>query len=421
MRKKIAFAIDFVTYALTGGFKYYAWLLVLGFFVLMGAFTAYEQFTKGLIITGVTQQFSWELYIVNFVFLVGVAAAAVTVVFPAYVYKHKSMLKVVVLGEIVAIVAVPLCITFILFHMGRPDRLWHILPGIGIFNIPFSMLDWDVIALNGYLAFNIVGVFYYLYKRYSGGEVNKTFYMPLIFLSIPFALSIHTLTAFILNTMPAIPMWATSVMPIRFIATAFAAGPSLIIIIFLIINKTTKLEIDHDAIELLAQVVVWCLGLSLFLTMSEAITELYPGTEHSTSLQYLMFGLHGMNKLVPWYWASVALMVGAFIMLLSPSIRKHHERHLPLGCAMAFVGVWIEKGMTLVIPAFNPTPIGEFAEYTVSWVEISNTLGIWAGGFIALTLLMKGAIGVLTGDLRYAAREGESYTPAGDEGAVYSE
>jgi molybdopterin-containing oxidoreductase family membrane subunit len=421
MKKKISFAIDFARYALTGGIMYYSWLLFLGFFILIMVFTAYRQFTEGLIVTGVTDQNTWELYIVNFVFMVGVAAAAVTVVFPSYIYKHRHLKEIYVLGEILAMVAVPMCILFILFHMGRPDRLWHILPGIGFFNLPHSMLDWDVVALNGYLFFNVVAAFYYLYKRYTGGHLHKIFYMTLIYLCIIWAPTIHILTAFILNTMPAIPLWATSSMPIRFISTAFSAGPALIIMIFLIIRKNTKLAIHDKAIDTLSEIMVWCLGITLLLLVSEVVTELYPGTEHSHSLMSIMFGMHGVNKLVPWFWSSVILLTSGFIMLLIPRLRKDYKLYLPMACAMVFAGVWIEKGMNLVIPAFNPTPVGEFIEYTPSWIEIFNTIGIWALGAFAFTLLTKGAVGVLVGDVSYSEEPSYAVERGFAEGGGYAE
>jgi Ni/Fe-hydrogenase subunit HybB-like protein len=288
--------------------------------------------------------------------------------------------------------------------MGRPDRLWHLLPVIGIFNWPNSMLTWDVLVLNGYLVLNVVCGFYYLYKKYVGQEVNKSFYMPLVYISIVWALSIHTVTAFLINTMPSRPMWFHSMMPIKFITTAFAAGPSMIIISFLIIRKYTKLKIADEAIETLAQIVTWCLGIAIFLGISEVVTELYPGTEHSFSLQYLIFGKHGLSGLVIWYWASVVLMVTSFIMLLTPRLRRNHTFWLPLACAMTFAGIWIDKGMGLVVPAFIPSPIGELSEYTPSAIEIINTLGGWASGLFIFTLLAKGAIGVLLGDVKYTEK-----------------
>jgi molybdopterin-containing oxidoreductase family membrane subunit len=371
-------------------------------FVLAWAYGNYQQLTQGMIVTGLTDQVSWGLYLANFVFLVGVAAGAVTVVFPAYVYKHKGLHEVAVLGEMLAIAAVVMCMLFVINHMGRPDRLWHMLPFIGIYNWPGSMLTWDVIVLCGYLVLNLLGGFYFLYKKYANEPLNKGFYLPVIYIAIVWALSIHTVTAFLINTMPARPMWHHGMMPIRFISTAFAAGPALIIVIFTIVRNNTKLWIKDEAIDILSQIVVWCLGIALFLTMSEVVTELYHPTEHSLGLQYLMFGHNGLNALVPWFWFSIIALIGSFILLLIPAIRKDHKK-LPYICVVVFAGIWVEKGMGLLIPGSIPSPIGEFTQYSPTLIEIFNCLGNWAIGFIVLTILLKGAIGILLGEVKYAS------------------
>jgi molybdopterin-containing oxidoreductase family membrane subunit len=223
-----------------------------------------------------------------------------------------------------------------------------------------------------------------------------------VYVSIVWALSIHTVTAFLLATNPSRPMWFHSMMPIRFIATAFAAGPALIIIAFLIIRKNTKFWIDDSAIKLLATIVTWCLGIAIFLTLSEVVVELYARTEHANGLYYLMFGLHGLTGLVPWFWSAVVLMLVSFVLFLMPSFRNDMNK-LPIACALAFAGIWIEKGMGLVVPGFIPTPIGEVSEYYPTFVEWLMTLGIWAFGFFILTILLKGAIGILLGDIKFGA------------------
>jgi molybdopterin-containing oxidoreductase family membrane subunit len=417
------FCIDYVLCIWQGGIKYWSWLAFLWIFVFFWVYGNYMQLSEGMIVTGLTDQVSWGIYLANFVFLVGVAAGAVTVVFPAYVYKHKALHEVTVLGEMLAIAAVVMCMLFVLNHMGRPDRLWHMIPVIGIYNFPGSMLSWDVIVLVGYLLLNIIGGFYYLYKKYTGEPLNNAIYLPIIYVAIVWALSIHTVTAFLINTMPARPMWHHGMMPIRFIATAFAAGPALIIIVFTIIRNNTKLWIKDEAIDLLSQIVVWCLGIAIFLTISEVVTEFYHPTEHSLGLQYLMFGHNGLTGLVVWFWASMAGLVGSFLMLLIPSVRKNHNL-LPWICAVAFLSVWVEKGMGLMIPGSIPTPIGEFTEYSPSTIEIMNSLGNWAIGFIVLTLLLKGAIGILTGEVRLGNRgkaAGESAASGSSEREGYAD
>jgi molybdopterin-containing oxidoreductase family membrane subunit len=397
----VSFGIDFVTYILKGGPKFYIWLLFLFFFICLGMYGTYQQVTQGMVVTNLTDQVSWGIYMAQLVFLVGVAAAAVTVVFPAYIYKHKQMHEVVVIGEMLAISAVTMVVLFVFAHMGRPDRVWHIMPVIGILNWPNSMLTWDVLVLNGYLGLNAVGGFYYLYKKYTGNKVNNRFYMPLIYVSIVWAVSIHTVTAFLLNTMPARPMWFHSVMPLKFIVTAFAAGPSMIIIAFLIIRKNTALKIADEAINLLSQIVTYCLGVTLFLLLSEVVTEFYPSTEHSFSLEYLILGKHGLNMLVAWFWTSVIFMIAGFILLINPKTRKDHKLWLPIACILVFVGIWIDKGMGLVIPAHIPSPIGELSQYSPSRIEIMYAAGNWAIGLFMFTCLAKGAVGVLLGEVKF--------------------
>jgi len=406
IKKLVSFGIDSFLYVIKGGPKFYIWMLFLICLIVIGMYGAFQQLTKGMIVTNLTDQVSWGMYIANLVFLVGVAAAAVTIVFPSYVWKHKQMKEVVVIGEMLAISAVTMVILFVLAHMGRPDRLWHIFPSFlppfrGIFNWPNSMLAWDVLVLNVYLALNVIGGFYYLYKKYSGGKVNNTFYMPLVYISIVWAISIHTVTAFLINTMPARPMWFHSLMPIKFIVTAFSAGPAMIILAFFIIRKNTALKIKDEVFHLLSQIMGFCLAISLFLILSEVVTEYYPSTEHSYSLKYLITGMHGLNMLVPWFWASIVFMVVGFFILIIPKLRTDLKFWLPLACVLIFVGIWIDKGMGLVIPGHIPSPIGEFSEYYPSTIEIMNSLGNWAIGLFLFTVLAKGAVGVLTGEVKY--------------------
>ncbi|MBU0751691.1 MAG: polysulfide reductase NrfD [Gammaproteobacteria bacterium] len=399
MQQLISFTTDYTRYVLKGGTKFYAWMGSLAVLIVGMMYVFYLQNTDGLIVTGMTSQISDGLYLANLVFLVGVAAGAVTIVFPAYVYHHEGMHKVAVLGEMLAISAVIMVMVFVFAHMGRPDRLWHMIPPWGIYSFS-SMLGWDVMVLNGYLILNFICGFYYLWCKYSGNPINKKWFIPLVYVAIVWALSIHTVTAFLMANNPARPMWFHSMMPIRFIVTAFAAGPSLIILIFLVIRKNTKFWVDDSAIKLLTTIVQFCLGIAIFLTLSEVVVELYARTEHANGLYYLMFGLHGLTGLVPWFWSSLVLMVGAFILFLIPRFRNDFKL-LTIPCAMAFVGIWIEKGMGLIVPGYIPSPIGEVTEYHPSFVEWLLVLGIWAFGFFILTILLKGAIGIMLGEVKF--------------------
>mgnify|MGYP001827138527 CR=1 FL=1 len=80
---------------------------------------------------------------------VGVAAAAVMIILPSYIFKDKDLHKVVIIGEVVAIGALVMCLMFVFVDLGGPLQAWHMIPGIGLFNWPTSLLTWDVLVLNG--------------------------------------------------------------------------------------------------------------------------------------------------------------------------------------------------------------------------------------------------------------------------------
>ncbi len=103
---------------------------------LVGANAWAHQLAHGMQITSMTDQVSWGLYIANFTFGVGLAAGAVMMVIPAYLYDDHEMHDVVIIGELLAVAAIVVSLLFVVVDMGRPDRFWHIIPGIGRFNWP---------------------------------------------------------------------------------------------------------------------------------------------------------------------------------------------------------------------------------------------------------------------------------------------
>ncbi|MCI5207207.1 MAG: hypothetical protein D3910_00045 [Candidatus Electrothrix sp. ATG2] len=398
--KPIAFARDFFSYAIKGGNLYYGWLLFLSFFVLVGLGTTYVQMTKGLIVTGATDQVIWELFISNFIFTAHIAAAAVLVVIPAYIYKRKDMKDLAVLGEIIALTFVTIGLNFIMFHMGRPDRSWHAIPLIGIFNFPSSVLTYDIIVLNVYLVLNAVAVFYYLYKHYVGQPLNTTFYTPLIWFAVAWGPFIHIITAFILSSNAQIAVWHSALMPFSFLAMAAAAGPGLVIVTLLVIRKFTKLEVQDSVIDFFSQVIIWGVGALILMFAVEFFTELYPATHHAAPLEYAINGHNGMNPYGPWFWSIMTIFVVQFFLLCIKKIRKSYNFMLPLLCISVFLSVLFEKPSVLIFPAFSPTPLGEYAIYRPTLIEIFNVLFVWAGGFILLTMVLKGVVGVLVGDVQ---------------------
>jgi len=383
-----------------GDKKYYAWVSFLSFLMLLGASAYIGQLNRGLIVTAMRDQVSWGLYISNFTFLVGVAAAAVLLVIPAYLYNFKPIKEIVLFGELLAISAIIMCILFIMVDMGQPLRVWHILPIIGSMNFPASLLAWDVIALNGYLAINTTIAFYVLYRLSIGKEYKMSVIGPLIILSIPWAVSIHTVTAFLYNGLPARPFWNASILAPRFLASAFCSGPALMIVLFQIIRKLSEVEIDNKALFKIAELIAYAIGINLFLLGAEIFKEFYSGSIHSAPIKYLYFGLHGHNKLVPWIWTGTILNITAFFIFLFPKLRENFTT-LNMACIFMIIGIYIEKGMGLIIPGFVPDTLGEIYEYAPSLTEIFVTIGVWATGALIYTMLLKFSLPIYTGMLRF--------------------
>ncbi len=383
-----------------GGRLYYAWLAGLSCLLVVGFISFIPQVRDGLAITNMREQVSWGFYISNFCFLVGVAAAAVLLVIPAYIYHFKAIKKIVAFGELLAITAVIMAITFVMVDTGRPDRFWHAFPILGSLNLPRSILGWDIVVLNGYLIINLIAVTYMATTTYFGKEPNKRLIMPLILLSIPWAIMLHSVTAFVFNGLAARPFWNASILAPRFLASAFCAGPSLMILVFQILRKVTKFEIRDSAIFKLAEIISYAMAINLFLLVAEVYKEYYSDTHHFAPMIYLFFGLHEHNNLVPWIWSAMVFNVIGFLLFLIPKTRKNFVT-LNIGCVLLFVGIWIEKGMGLVIPGFIPDPLGEIYEYMPSQNEVLVAIGIYAFGAILYTMLARVLIAIDTGILRY--------------------
>jgi len=402
MRSGIENLLKTLKNAIVGSRVYYIWTGFLVFLILVGAGTYAMQVKKGLIVTAMRDQVSWGFYLSNFTFLVGVAAAAVLLVIPAYIYNFKPIKEIVLFGEMLAVTAIIMCITFIMVDLGRPEKVWHLLPFFGTMNFPDSLLAWDVIALNGYLFLNLIVVAYVIYQLAHNREYNMSVVKPLVILSIPWAVSIHTVTAFLYNGLPARPFWNASILAPRFLASAFCSGPAIMLILFQIIRKRTRVEIEDRAINKIAELIAYAMGFNLFLFAAEMFKEFYSGTIHVAPMEYMYFGLHGHHGLVPWLWMALIFNIIAFFLFLSPRARENPVT-LNFACLLVIAGVYVEKGMGLIIPGFIPGTLGEIYEYSPTHPELLISLGVWALGALLYTLMLKITIPIYIGELRFPA------------------
>ena len=386
-----------------GNRAYWAWLAFLAVLIVSGGLAYANQVTVGLSTSAMRDQVSWGYYIGNFTFLVGVAAAAVVLVIPAYIYDWKPIREIVIYGELLAISAIVMCLLFVLVDIGRPDRFWHLLPPAGHLNFPESILAWDVLVLNIYFVINVVVATHILYRAYHGRHYDRRVVVPLVLLSIPMAVGIHTVTAFLFNGLAARPYWNSSILAPQFLASAFCSGPAILLVALQLLRRFTRFEIKDEAIWKIAELMAYAMFLNLFLHGAEAFKEYYSDTEHLLYTRYWFQGIGEHRTLVPYAWTAVALNVGAFLLFIMPAARRNPVT-LNLGCFATYAGCYIDKGMGLIIPGLTPDTLGEIYVYFPTTTEFRVAAGVFAIGFLVFTLMLKVAVPISLGEFMFVRR-----------------
>ncbi|HKM80523.1 MAG TPA: NrfD/PsrC family molybdoenzyme membrane anchor subunit [Candidatus Acidoferrum sp.] len=375
--------------AFVGSRRYWVWILCLAGIILAGFLCYLRQLTFGLVITGLSRDVTWGLYIAQFTFFVGVAASAVMVVLPYYLHDYKQFGRITILGEFLAVGAVTMCMLFVFVDMGQPSRVLNVLR----YPTPWSLMFWDFVSLGGYLLLNVLISLVMLGSERQGVSPPR-WIKPIIILSIPWAVSIHTVTAFLYSGLPGRTFWMTAVLAPRFLASAFASGPALLILLCLVLRKVARFDAGREAIQQLGIIVAYATVINVFLVLVETFTVFYSHIpEHIQHFQYVFLGLDGNYHLAPWMWLSVLLSVSALVLLLVPKWR-HSPRLLPVACVFVFVSLWLDKGLGLIVGGFTPSPLGAVTTYTPTWPEAAIVLGVWGIGALMITVFYKIALSV---------------------------
>ncbi len=370
--------------AFAGGKRYWAWVGFLLVVIGTGVLVYLYQFKHGLAITGMSRAVPWGLYIAQFTFLVGVAASAVMVVLPYYLHNFKAFGKITILGEYLAVAAVLMCMLFIFVDMGMPVRIMNVF----LHPSPNSPMFWDSVSLFGYLLLNLL-ISHFVIRAERNEEAPPKWLKPIIILSIPWAVSIHTVTAFLYSGLAARPFWMTAILAPRFLASAFSAGPALLILLAFLLRRLTKFDAGREAIDKLSIIITYAMSINVFFVLMELFTALYSNIpEHMNHVAYLFTGIAGEGTLVPWMWFSAFCSVVALILLLNPHTRRNHT-FLGVACVAVFLALWIEKGLGMVVAGFIPTTLGKVVHYFPTLPEIMISIAIWAIGALVVTALYR--------------------------------
>lgn len=375
--------------AIKGTHGYWGWLIFLLALMGIGLGCYLYQFFEGLKITGMSRDVSWGLYIGQLTYFVGVAASGVMVVLPCYLHDYKAFGRITVLGEFLAVASIIMCLLFVFVDLGNPTRIMNVI----LYPSLKSILFWDMIVLNVYMLLNIIIGWNVLAAERKGVHYRQ-WIKVLIYISIPWAFSIHTVTAFLYAGIPGRHYWLTAIMAARFLSSAFCAGPALLILLCLIVRKVTKFDPGKEQIGTLAIIVTYAMILNVFFFMLEVFTAFYsqiPG--HMHPIVFLFKGLQGHGNFVPWMWTAAVFAILSLVLLIVPATRRN-EGTLTVACIILIIATWIDKGLGLIVGGFTPTPFHTVTEYWPTTPEMLITIGVWATGFFVLTILYKIAVSV---------------------------
>lgn len=375
--------------AFHGGKSYWIWVVILSLGIGTGFLAYLYQLKEGLWVTGMSRDVSWGFYISQFTFLVGVAASVLMVVLPLYLHDFKAFGRITVLAQFLAVGSLLMSLLFIFSDVGMPMRILN----VPLNPTPRSMLFYDTLFLPGFLLLNLV-----IGWTVLGAEKRAVpppwWIKALIYLSIPWAVVMHTVTAFIYAGTPGRGFWMTAIMAPRFLVTAFAAGPAILILLSLLLRAVSRFDVPEKAVQKLATLMLYALVIDAFFLGVEYYTAFYSHVpEYMKTFQYLFVGIQGNHALVPWYWAMNMAIVIAIGLIAHPASRKRHFRLLA-ACSIALIGLWIDKGFVLVPAAFIPNVFGRIMEYPPSWVELSVSFGIYCLGMLVMTALYKVVVSV---------------------------
>jgi Ni/Fe-hydrogenase subunit HybB-like protein len=375
--------------AIQGSRLYWGWVIALLALIGIGFLFYLTQYFEGLKVTGMSRDVSWGFYIAQLTYLVGVAASGVMVVLPYYLHDYKAFGRITILGEFVAISAVVMCVLFVLVDLGKPMRFLNVM----LYPRPNSVLFWDATVLSIYLLLNLV-IGWNVLSSERKGIHYPGWVKPLIYISIPWAFSIHTVTAFLYSGLPGRHYWLTAILAARFLSSAFCSGPALLILLCMIVRKFTRFDPGTKQMRTLAVIVTYSMIFNVFFFFLEIFTAFYSQIpSHMVHFQFLFAGYEGHGRLVPWMWTAAFFALVSLILLINPTTRKN-EGTMMVGCVAVIIATWIDKGLGLLIGGFTPNTFERVTEYWPTLTEFMISVMVWAIGLFVLTILFKVAVSV---------------------------
>ncbi len=367
--------------------SYKGGLILIGMVIAVGLYFYIRQLNDGLGITGLGRDVSWGLYIAQFAYSEGLAGAAVVVLLPCYLHGASELNRVVLIAVLLTISATVMCLLFIVVDLGQPARIFNVL----LHPTPWSMMFWDMVSLGGYLILNIV-IALALLEVCRTGMVAPSWLRPVIIMSLPWGIAVHVVSAFLFSGLPGRSFWDTAILAPRFLASAFATSSASLLLICLALRRLGRFDAGDLAIVRLGTIATYALAFTLFFMLPEAFTTLYGRVpEQMAPLAHLYLGFDGHGPLASFMWSSLALLLGAFFVLLVPRLRVRVSL-LALASVLILIGILIDKGFGFVVAGFVPSALGAVPAYAPTAPECAIAGGVWGIGALLLMVTYRIAL-----------------------------
>jgi molybdopterin-containing oxidoreductase family membrane subunit len=317
-----------------------AWwaVLIAGLGIGLSAFL--YQWANGLGVTGLSNTISWGMYIISFMFLVGVSAGGLIVVAGSELvesdrFEPLTRLAVVVSGTAIAAAAIS-----ILPDLGRPQLVWKMIwqPHWT------SPLIWDVIVITVYLTIAAVDL-WLLTRPQPQPKALRT----MAFIALPAAVLVHSVTAWIFGLLVARPFWNTALLAPMFVSSALVSGTALLIVVAYAVERTTDWDPSERVFPDLGRLMVWFIGVDAFLLFAEILTTyLSRVPDHLKQLNVILVG-----RLAPVFWAEV--LIGVVVPFAVFASRLRYRRGwVVAAAALALVGVFFKRINIVMTSMFEP-------------------------------------------------------------------
>jgi len=342
-------------------------ILTLLLAVVAVAFCAWlYQLRLGLGVTGMNKPVYWGLYIVSFVFFVGISAGGIAVASLSHLAGIEKFKPISRIAEVVAIISLILAMLAILFDLGRPDRLLHLF----IYPQFNSPLIWDVFVINIYLVLCVAMLYF--------GITQKAKLLRICaIISIPAFVLVHSITAWIFGLMKSQAGWHTAILAPLFIVSALVSGLALVILATVFSKRLLGINFDYDIVISLGKYFKVLLPILFYFLFCEFLTAGFAKIpKHAVVLNELFTGRFAG---IFWFDMGVGIIL-PFLIIISKLGKT--VAGVVIVSLSSFLGVFAER-TDIILPSFFHPALMNLripVRYAPTAVEYLLAIGLFALG-----------------------------------------